>query len=117
MVLIIIWLVTFYLKPELLQMPRHVTEILDMNIFLPTMLAIIPLTSIVSWILVIYSKDEYRQRFDSKYLRITTPEFPMQINSLKYTKNGEHDSVQINLNVSVIDDTDEPTIESITEIK
>ena len=41
----------------------------------------------------------------------------MQINSLKYTKNGEHDSVQINLNVSAIDDTDEPTIESITEIK
>ena len=117
MVLLIIWLVTFYLKPELLQMPGHVTEILDMNIFLPTMLAIIPLTSIVSWILVIYSKDEYRQPFDSKYLRITTPECPTQMNSVEYTKNGEHGSVQINLNVSTIAGTDEPTIESITEIK
>ena len=88
-----------------------------LHTFLTTMLVIIPLTSIVSWILVIYSKDEYRQPFDSKYLRITTPEFPMQINSVKYTKNGEHDSVQINLNVSAIADTNEPTIESITEIK
>ena len=91
------------------------------------MLVIIPLTSIFSWILVIYSKDEYRQPFDSKYLGIRTPGSPKQINSVKYTKNGQNDpdvedvedtnSIQILIsNVFAIADTDELIIESITEI-
>ena len=58
MVLLTIWLPTYHLIPELLQMSSHVTDFLNMNVFLPTMLAIIPVTGIVSWILDIYSRDE-----------------------------------------------------------
>ena len=152
MVLLIICLVTSYLKPELLYVSgynhhnntscnsssfnnsgynTYNTELLHLNVdsdflhtFLTTMLVIIPLTSIVSWILVIYSKDEYRQPFDSKYLGIRTPGSPKQINSVKYTKNGQNDpdvedtnSIQILIsNVFAIADTDELIIESINEI-